>query len=119
VKPFGERDLEKENTNTDILQNNVLNQTYTNSNNNNANTHTDSARTKRKDNSRGFNSRTTVIQNANIPKFYYPMGKPSEKDTTDEVLLRVSQEFSKLDKEQAGKHDMAIITKVKTCLLLL
>jgi hypothetical protein len=40
------------------------------------------------------------------------MGRPSEKDDTEEILLRVSQEFSKVEGGKISKQQMAIVTKV-------
>ena len=65
---------------------------------------------KRKDTSKQIVS--SVISNANIPKFHYPLGRPGNTDTTDEVLLRVSQEFSKLEGGKAFNQHMSAITKV-------
>ena len=55
---------------------------------------------------------TSVISNANIPKFHFPFGRPGNSDSTDEVLLRVSQEFSKLEGGKAFNQHMPAITKV-------
>lgn len=106
LKDIRDKQLEKENTDINI-QNNQLNQTY----DTNSTSNKESSRTKRKDiSSRPFSN--TVIHNANIPKFYFPMGRPAEKDESEDVLLRVSQEFSKFEGGKAYKQQMSLIAKV-------
>lgn len=102
------RDKQHEKENTDInIQNNQLNQTYDTI----STSIKESSRTKKKDNSsRPFSN--TVILNANIPKFYFPMGRPAEKDDSEEVLLRVSQEFSKFEGGKVYRQQMGVIAKV-------
>ncbi|WAR28712.1 P2R3B-like protein [Mya arenaria] len=106
LKDIRDRDLEKENTDINI-QNNQLNQTYDTFSTSNK----ESSRTKKKDNSRPLSNRTSVIQNANLPKFHFPMGRPSDKDTTEEVLLRVSKEFSKFEGGKIFKNQTAVLAK--------
>ncbi|XP_052216086.1 serine/threonine-protein phosphatase 2A regulatory subunit B'' subunit beta-like isoform X2 [Dreissena polymorpha] len=103
-----DRDPEKENTNISNIQINQSNQNIDTL----ATSNKESARVKKKDNSRPY-SRNTVIQNANIPKFFFPMGRPAEKDSSDEVLLRVSQEFSKVEDGKIYRNQMGTIAK--TC----
>ena len=93
---------EKENTNN--IQNSNLTPTIdTNSNS------IKETRNKKKDNSK---LNKTVIKSADIPNFYFPHGRPPEKDSTDEVLLRVSQEFSKFEDGKVTQQQMGIIAKV-------
>lgn len=98
-----DKEPNKENTNINIVQKNVV-ITDTNAN------CVKEIKTKRKDTSKQIAS--SVIKNANIPKFHFPMGRPGNKDDTEEVLLRVSQEFSKLEGGKAYKQHMPAIVKV-------
>ncbi|KAK6167173.1 hypothetical protein SNE40_021268 [Patella caerulea] len=50
-------------------------------------------------------------QNANIPKFYFPTGKPMPSTNSDLILQRVAAEFSKLDDGKAHKDQMGAIAK--------
>ena len=56
------------------------------------------------------------LQNVNIPKFYYPHGKPINKEETEKILDKVSKEFSKLEGGKAFLSNFGPITKV--CLML-
>lgn len=112
LKDIRDKDLEKENTDINI-QNNQLNQTY-----DTLSTSTkESNRTRKKDNSRPYSN--SVIHNANIPKFYFPMGRPSDTDNSEEILLQVSKEFSKFDGGKVFKNQMGVIAKVGSELLSL
>lgn len=53
-----------------------------------------------------------TLQNVNIPKFYYPYGKPINKEETEKILDEVSKEFSKLEGGKALLHNFGPITKV-------
>ncbi|XP_052104498.1 serine/threonine-protein phosphatase 2A regulatory subunit B'' subunit beta-like isoform X2 [Mytilus californianus] len=53
-----------------------------------------------------------TLQNVNIPKFYYPYGKPINKEETEKILDKVSKEFSKLEGGKAFLHNFGPITKV-------
>ncbi|VDI41785.1 serine/threonine-protein phosphatase 2A regulatory subunit B'' [Mytilus galloprovincialis] len=53
-----------------------------------------------------------TLQNVNIPKFYYPYGKPINKEETEKILDKVSKEFSKLEGGKALLHNFGPITKV-------
>ncbi|XP_067668923.1 serine/threonine-protein phosphatase 2A regulatory subunit B'' subunit beta-like isoform X1 [Haliotis asinina] len=55
--------------------------------------------------------RTSVHSSANIPKFYFPMGRPPKIDNTDSVLQKVAQEFSNLEGGKAYKQQMGLIAK--------
>ncbi|KAL4220124.1 Serine/threonine-protein phosphatase 2A regulatory subunit B'' subunit alpha [Mactra antiquata] len=105
LKDIRDKELEKENTNINVHNNNVSQNIDT------LTTSLKESRTKKKDNS--SKQIKSVIPNANIPKFHFPMGRPSDKDDTEDVLLRVSQEFSKIEGGKAYKQHMAVITK--TC----
>ena len=93
----------KENTNINIDQKNSV---ITDSNANRVKEN----KAKRKDTSKQIAS--SVIKNANIPKFHFPLGRPGNKDDAEEVLLRVSQEFSKVEGGKVYKHQMQPIVKV-------
>ena len=97
-------DQEKENTDVNIQNNSATHTLDTLSSS------SKESRTKKKDNS--SRQSKSVIPNANIPKFHFPMGRPSEKDDTEEILLRVSQEFSKVEGGKISKQQMAIVSKV-------
>jgi len=118
LKDIRDKELEKENTDINI-QNNQLNQTYDTLSTSNK----ESSRTKKKDNSSRPCS-NTVIHNANIPKFYFPMGRPSEKDSSEDMLSRVSEEFSKFEGGKVHQQQMGLIAKVwcdawiSSCLIL-
>ena len=60
----------------------------------------------------------TVIKSADIPNFYFPHGRPPDKDSLDEVLLRVSQEFDKFEDGNVTQQQMAVIAKVRTTMCL-
>lgn len=106
LKDIRDKEHEKENTNINY-QNNQLNQTYDTISTSNK----ESSRKNKKDNSsRPYSN--SVIQNANIPKFYYPMGRPADKDESEDILLRVSQEFSKFEGGKVYNHQMGVIAKV-------
>ena len=98
-----DKEPNKENTNINIVQKNVV---ITDANANRVK----EIKAKRKDTSKQIAS--SVIKNANIPKFHYPLGRPGNKDDVEEVLLRVSQEFSKVEGGKVYKHQMPTIVKV-------
>jgi len=103
-----DNEQEKENTNLNInLQNNQLTQNI-----NKDKSSGKEARSKRKDTSKQI--RGSEFQNANIPKFHYPLGQPPDKDSSEEVLLRVSQEFSRFDDGKVFRSQMGVIAKVGT-----
>lgn len=52
------------------------------------------------------------LKNLNIPKFYYPHGKPVNKEETEKILDKVSKEFSKLEGGKAFLNNFGPITKV-------
>lgn len=52
------------------------------------------------------------VQNLNIPKFYFPYGKPINKEETEKILDKVSKEFSKLEGGKAFMSNFGPITKV-------
>ncbi|XP_064614915.1 serine/threonine-protein phosphatase 2A regulatory subunit B'' subunit beta-like isoform X2 [Liolophura sinensis] len=61
-------------------------------------------------------SRTPSIRNNNnnniqIPKFYFPMGKPLPEDHTESLLQRVAEEFSKFEGGKVYKNQMTVIAK--------
>ena len=93
----------KENTNANLVQKNVV---ITDANANRVK----EIKAKRKDTSKQIAS--SVIKNANIPKFHYPHGRPGNKEDMEEVLLRVSQEFSKMEGGKVFKQQMPAIVKV-------
>lgn len=50
--------------------------------------------------------------NVNIPKFYFPYGKPSSNEDSEVVLQRVSKAFVDCEEGKAYKHHMTSIVKV-------
>ncbi|XP_053403494.1 serine/threonine-protein phosphatase 2A regulatory subunit B'' subunit beta-like isoform X1 [Mercenaria mercenaria] len=105
LRDIREKGQEKENTDINIQNNSATHTLDTLS------SPSRESRTKKKDNS--SRQSKSVIPNANIPKFHFPMGRPSDKNNIEEVLLRVSQEFSKAEGGKITKQQMGIIAK--TC----
>lgn len=58
-----------------------------------------------------------IQNNINIPKFFFPYGKPSSNEDSEVVLQRVSKEFADCEEGKAYKHHMPGIVKVCTFLI--
>ena len=52
------------------------------------------------------------INSANIPKFYFPFGKPMSSDESEKTLKNALDEIAKLSEGKVYKHQMGAITKV-------
>lgn len=68
--------------------------------------------TKESKNKRDSAGKSKQLKNLNIPKFYYPYGKPINKEETEKILDKVSKEFSKLEGGKAFLNNFGPITKV-------
>uniref|UniRef100_A0A8C7XJV3 Protein phosphatase 2 regulatory subunit B''beta n=1 Tax=Oryzias sinensis TaxID=183150 RepID=A0A8C7XJV3_9TELE len=68
---------------------------------------------------RGVNVRTevpvTTAQSENIPKFYFPQGRPQANLNIDGLISRIEKTFSQFPNERATIEDMGAVAKACEC----
>ncbi|KAL3848574.1 hypothetical protein ACJMK2_019424 [Sinanodonta woodiana] len=99
-----EKELKKEKENTDIaIELNSVVDTNSISNSKKE------SKIRKENNSK--QQRTAIPNSVNIPKFYFPEGRPSSVEDVEAALQKVSQAFSRLEGGKATKQNMGDIAK--------
>lgn len=67
---------------------------------------------KNKRNKDSTRSKHLSVKNQNVPKFYFPHGKPVSTEEKDNILKDLTQAFSRLEGGKAYKQHMTEISQV-------